>query len=68
TRKKEIDNNIKGHMESAEKALSDNYEVSWKSMTSKRVDTKKLKEKFSDIYLTVLMESHSRKFTVKEIK
>ncbi|HAC4090196.1 TPA_asm: hypothetical protein GZP55_15445, partial [Listeria monocytogenes] len=31
TRKKEIDNNIKGHMESAEKALSDNYEVSWKS-------------------------------------
>ncbi|HAK1311847.1 TPA: hypothetical protein H1120_002990, partial [Listeria monocytogenes] len=30
TRKKEIDNNIKGHMESAEKALSDNYEVSWK--------------------------------------
>ncbi|HDU1156595.1 TPA: YqaJ viral recombinase family protein, partial [Listeria monocytogenes] len=25
TRKKEIDNNIKGHMESAEKALSDNY-------------------------------------------
>ncbi|EAE8028162.1 hypothetical protein BM966_15835 [Listeria monocytogenes] len=68
TKKKEIDNNIKGHMESAEKALSDNYEVSWKSMTSKRVDTKKLKEKFSDIYLTVLMESHSRKFTVKEIK
>ncbi|EIW3164962.1 YqaJ viral recombinase family protein [Listeria monocytogenes] len=68
TRKKEIDNNIKGHMESAEKALSDNYEVSWKSMTSKRVDTKKLKEKFSDIYLTVLMESHSRKFIVKEIK
>lgn len=45
TRKKEIDNNIKGHMESAEKALSDNYEVSWKSMTSKRVDTKKTKRK-----------------------
>lgn len=32
-------------MESAEKALSDNYEVSWKSMTSKRVDTKKTKRK-----------------------
>ena len=54
-------------MEDAEKADSDHYSVSWKSVSSNRVDSKKLKSDYPDVYKECVKASESRRFTVKEI-
>ena len=54
-------------MEDAEKADSDKYSITWKSIVSSRVDSKKLKADYPDIYKEYSKESSSRRFTVKEI-
>ncbi len=64
---KEIENDIKLKMEEAEKAYVGMYEVNWKSVSSKRVDSKLLKSEYSDIYEKVVKESLSRRFTIKEV-
>lgn len=66
--KKEIEQKIKLYMEDAEKAESDHYAVTWKNISSNRVDSKKLKEKHPDIYQECLKSSISRRFEIKEIK
>lgn len=65
---KEIENNIKLEMETAEKASIKNYEISWKQVKSNRVDSKLLKSKYPDIYENVLKENKSRRFSVKGIE
>ena len=65
--KKQIEQEVKIYMEDAEKADSDHYSVSWKSVSSNRVDFKKLKADYPDIYKKCVKTSESRRFTVKEI-
>lgn len=64
---KEIENQIKEAMKDAEFGFVQKYQTEWKSITSNRVDTKKLKEHFPDIYAQVVKESSYRKFSIKEI-
>lgn len=66
--KKEIENNIKNELGQAEKGYINDYEISWKQVTSNRVDTKLLKSKYEDIYKEVCKESASRRFRVKNLK
>jgi predicted phage-related endonuclease len=66
--KKEIENNIKNELGQAEKGYINDYEISWKQVTSNRVDTKLLKSKYPDIYKDVCKESTYRKFGIKECK
>lgn len=65
--KKQIEQEVKVYMEDAEKADSDRFSVSWKSITSSRVDSKKLKAVYPDVYKECVKESENRRFTVKEI-
>lgn len=68
TAKKDIENKIKAELKEAEAGITDSYIVTWKNVSSNRVDTKSLKEKFPDIYKSVLTESTSRRFGIKELK
>lgn len=65
--KKQIEQEVKLFMEDAEKADSDKYSITWKSIVSSRVDSKKLKADHPDIYKEYAKESSGRRFTVKEI-
>ncbi|MHC1732004.1 MAG: YqaJ viral recombinase family protein [Bacteroidales bacterium] len=65
---KEIENNIKNELGTAEIGCSPKYEVSWKQVVSHRVDSKLLKKEYEDIYKRVCKESVSRRFTIKELK
>lgn len=65
--KKQIEQEVKVYMEDAEKADSDSYSVTWKSVTSSRVNTKKLQSVYPEVYKECLTASQSRRFTVKEI-
>lgn len=62
-----LENEMKHEMKDAESGFVHNYQVNWKSITQKRVDAGVLKEKFPDIYKSVVKESSYRKFEVKEI-
>ena len=65
--KKQIEQEVKVYMEDAEKADSDSYSVTWKSVTANRVDTKKLQTVYPEVYKECAKPSQSRRFTVKEI-
>lgn len=65
--KKQIEQEVKVYMEDAENADSDRYSVSWKSVISNRVDSKKLKAVYPEVYRECVKASESRRFTVKEI-
>jgi putative phage-type endonuclease len=64
---KEIENQIKYEMKDAEVAFVQNFQAEWKTVNSNRVDSKKLKEQFPDIYKQVVKPSVSRRFGIKEI-
>lgn len=51
--KKQIEQEVKVYMEDAEKADSDSYSVTWKSVTSSRVNTKKLQSVYPEVYQRV---------------
>lgn len=63
--KKVIDQEIQMYMQDAEIAESNKYQVSWKSVNSQRIDSKRLKENYPNIYADCLKQSSSRRFTVK---
>lgn len=65
--KKQIEQEIKVYMEDAEKAESNLFAVSWKSVVSSRVDSEYLKNTYPEVYKNCLKTSSSRRFTVKEI-
>lgn len=64
---KEIENQIKNEIKDAEIGFVQNFQVEWKSISSSRVDSKKLKEKFPNIYEQVIKPSSYRRFGIKEI-
>lgn len=65
-RQKEIENLIKSQLKDAEKGISGSFIAKWFNITSRRVDSKELKQKFPDVYQQVLNESTYRRFDVKE--
>lgn len=68
TQVKELENQIKFEMGNAEYAYVPGYNLSWKNVSSNRVDSKKLKSEYPEIYEKVIKESISRKFNIKEDK
>lgn len=68
TQIKEIENQIKFELKDAEIGFVPGYSVSWKNVSSNRVDSKKLRAEYPDIYKEVLKESKSRRFSIKEDK
>ncbi|WP_088293641.1 YqaJ viral recombinase family protein [Bacillus mycoides] len=63
--KTEYENKIKAKLGSNEIGKTENYKVSWKTQTSNRIDSKRLKEEQPKLYKQYSKESKSRKFTVK---
>lgn len=62
---KTYENNAKVAMEDYQKATAGNYELSYKPISSMRLDSKKLKEEKPDIYNQYAKESVSNRFTYK---
>lgn len=62
-----LEADIKWAMGKAEKGICGNFQISWKNVSSSRVDTKLLKERFPDIAASVSKVSESRRFLLKEI-
>lgn len=65
--KKQIEQEIKVYMDDAEKADSGMFSVTWKTIGSNRVDSKKLQKDYPEVYQACLNHTESRRFTVKEI-
>ncbi|PRR77661.1 YqaJ-like viral recombinase domain protein [Clostridium liquoris] len=65
---KEIENNIKNELGEAEIGYTPQFKVSWKAVSSNRIDSKLLKEKYPNVYKKVCKESMSRRFTIKNLK
>jgi predicted phage-related endonuclease len=68
TEKKRLENLLKDAVADAEAGTVADYTVNWKNVTSNRVDSKALKEKFPDVYAQVTKESKSRRFEIKGAK
>ncbi|MCY8504525.1 YqaJ viral recombinase family nuclease [Bacillus atrophaeus] len=64
---KELENQIKAEMKEAEYGFIGNYKTSWKPVVSNRIDTKKLKEHFPDVYEKVAKEISYRRFGIQEV-
>ena len=66
--KEEAANQLKALLGENEQGEIDGYKVTWKSVTSERLDTKALKTELPDIAERFLKASESRRFTIKEAK
>ena len=55
-------------MQDNEKAKSDSFEVSWKEITQRRIDTEKLRAEQPKIYNQYLKTYQMRKFGVKDVQ
>ncbi|MES7190622.1 hypothetical protein U6W49_12220, partial [Cutibacterium acnes] len=64
-RKDQAANLLKAMLGNFETGFIDDRKVSWKSVSSTRVDSKLLKEKYPEIYAQVTKTSESRRFTIK---
>ena len=63
--KQEASNHLKEIMGDYDKASCMGHSISWKPVTSERLDTKALKEKEPEIYSKYVKSSTSRRFTLK---
>lgn len=63
--KKTIEQELKIYMGEAEMALSDSFRVSWKEVSAKRLDEKKLKEEQPEIYDQYVKNTVSRRLLIK---
>ena len=68
TQVKELENQIKFEIGNAEYAHAPGYSLSWKNVSRAKVDSKKLKSEYPEIYDKVIKESKSRRFSIKEDK
>jgi putative phage-type endonuclease len=62
---KTLENNIKNELGEAEKGVVSHYIVNWKVITSNRVDSKILKDRYPVVYDEVCKETISRRFEVR---
>lgn len=63
--KKQIEQELKVYLGAAEIAENEHYRVSWKSFSSNRIDTNRLKTEQPEIYKKYLKTSQSRRFSVQ---
>lgn len=64
---KTIENNLKNELGNAEKGIVEKFQVIWKGITSNRIDSKVLKEKYPEVYKEVCKQSISRRFEIKTV-
>lgn len=64
----EIEESIKLKLGKAEKGFSGAYNVSWKTFTQNRIDSKRLKAEQPKLYAAYCKANPTRRFTVTEIK
>ena len=60
-----IEQEIKLYMQDNEFAANDNYKVSWSSVETTRLDTKRIREEQPEIYRNYAKQSVSRRFQIK---
>ena len=60
-----IEQEIKLYMQDNEFAASDSFKVSWSSVETTRLDTKRIKEEQPEIYRDYAKQSVSRRFQIK---
>lgn len=65
TEKKQIEQELKLYLGEAETAENANYRVSWKAVSSQRIDGERLKAERPDIYQEYQKTLNFRRFTVK---
>lgn len=65
TEKRKIDQELKLYLGEAEMAENEHFRVSWKSVESRRLDEKRLKEEEPEVYEKYKKALTSRRFTVK---
>lgn len=65
TEKRQIEQELKLYLGEAETAENEQYRVSWKSVTSSRIDTAQLKKEEPEVYEKYLKPSQYRRFTVQ---
>ena len=63
--KQQIEQEVKVFMKNAEYAENEKYLVSWKNVTTNRIDAKRLKEEMPEIYEKFCKETTSRRFLIK---
>ena len=64
----ELQTKIKQEMGEAEIAEVGNFVITWKQVTTERLDTSRLKKELPDIYKQFLTSSTSRRFSLKQKK
>jgi putative phage-type endonuclease len=64
----ELENTVKAKMGEAEKCVCGDFEVNWKTTTTTKLDTTKIKKEAPEIYEKYIKTSSSRRFTIKEAK
>lgn len=65
TEKRQIEQELKLYLGTAEQAENERYRISWKQVCSNRLDEKRLKEEQPEVYEKYRREIMSRRFTVK---
>ena len=65
TEKKQIEQELKLYLGEAETAENENYRVSWKSVSSQRIDEKRLREERPELYEQYRKTLNFRRFTIK---
>lgn len=68
TEVKELENQIKFEIGRAEYAHAPGYTLSWKNVSISKVDSKKLKSEYPEIYEKVIKKNKTRRFLIKEEK
>lgn len=63
--KQQIEQEVKAFMQDAECAENGQFLVSWKTVSTNRIDAKRLKEEMPEIYKKFCRETKSRRFVVK---
>lgn len=64
---KTYENQLKMTLEDASEGISQRYKVTYKAITSNRIDSKKLKAEMPEIYEKYTKPSVSRRLTIKEV-
>jgi putative phage-type endonuclease len=67
-REDELGGQLKQTMKDAEVLTCPGFQLTWKNVTTNRLDSKELQEYYPDIYAQHVKESQSRKFLVKAVK
>lgn len=67
SRKQGLENKLKLELGENQEGLADGYKVTWKPQSTKRLDSKRLKEERPDLYEQYLKETKSRVLKLKEL-